>query len=658
MSDVSAWMKKADRLLDQSIPDLEKATVLLRQVLAVEPDHLGALHSLSWVLDSSRRADPTRWLRDEKAEHWRIRDRILELTRGTRAGGALSDAQRARALALSLWAEEQVMGQPTAARLDEVEAALEEAEALRDLIDYTRARRGLEAWRTLLGAKPEKGYEALLALVEASPELRVYSSEGDEDPLSFHGLEGVFSHEGFLAWLRKRKPAPRPKGKQGKSLDEGLLLAAGLDGAPHFGPGYGGGGRVGRVLALRALGANLDVRDDDKHGLLHLAAMVGDAALVKELLALGLSPTATNDAGGTALHVAAEHEAVSCIPLLAQGGVPVDAVDRDGRTALFEARTVEVARALLAAKADPNAGKGWTPLHQHARFAERGPVIEALLAAGADPSRKDSGGATAAQEALEHKQPQLARLLGAKAPARKAGGASALDVQPMLEALARGKKTLLGAWYFEDDDVGAVERVLKGLPLQGATSWDAAARALQGEHPGTAMAVVSLAREALPAEEGTPSFSGAPRFVRGDLVVKKDLTLEGPLLVTGDLVVEGVVRNAGPEALLVVGGSLRASGVDSDGELVVGKDLDALVVWGHHNDASLRVGGALKADVLIEDDHDVQARVKATHHYENGAFDAKAKALKKVFVAAAFSSEGLDRDKLFALLRKKKPVLG
>ncbi|MCP3098020.1 ankyrin repeat domain-containing protein [Myxococcus sp. K15C18031901] len=538
-----------------------------------------------------------------------------------------------------------------------MEAALDEAEALRDIVDHSRGRRGLEAWRALRQAKPEKGYEALLAQVEASPELRVYCEDGDDDPLSFHGLEGVFSHEGFLSWLQKRKPAARPKGARGKSLDAGLLLAAGLDGAPHFGPGYGGGGRVGRVLALRALGANLDVRDDSQHGLLHLATLVDDAVLVKALLALGLSPTAIDDDKATALHVAAEYGAVSCIPVLAQGGVWVDALDQDGRTALFNAKTVEVARALLAAKANPNAGKGWTPLHQHARFAERGPVIELLLASGADPARKDSGGATAAQEALAHKHPQLAQLLGAKAPAKKGGGAQGLDVQPLLDALARGKKKVLGAWYFEEDDVAAVERVLRSLALGGATSWDQAASALQGEHPGVAMAVVTLAREGLPPEPRTPTFSKAPRFVRGDLTVKGDLTLHGPLLVTGDLEVSGVVRNVGPEALLVVGGSLHAAGVDSDGELVVGQDLESPVVWGHHNDASLRVGGALRAEVVIEDDHDVQARVKASRHYKNGRFDASAAALKKVFVPAAFSPDGLDRDKVFALLRGKKPVL-
>ncbi|MCP3138635.1 ankyrin repeat domain-containing protein [Pyxidicoccus xibeiensis] len=650
---VAALMKKVDRLLDESSLDFDEAIPLLRQVLAAEPDHLRALHALNWSLDPSRRVDPLRWERELKAEHWRIRDRILELTRGTKPGGKLSDAQRARSLALSQWAEEVVKGRPAPASLDAVESALEEAHGLRELVDHARALRGLEAWRLL--ARGKQGYQELLARVEAAPELRAFDAEGDDDPLNFQGLEGAFSDEGFVAWLRRKKPAVRPKGQKGKALDEGLLLAAGLDARTgDYGPGFRDAGRVGRVLALRALGANLEARDSGKQGALHLATMVDDAALVKELLRLGLSPGVTAEGKATALHAAAEYGAVSCVPVLARGGVPVDAFDNNGRTALFLARQPEVARALLDAGADPNAGKGWTPLHVHARFHERGPVIEVLLQAGADANRKDANRRTPVQEALDHNNPHLAELMGAKAPS---GGAGGLDVQSVLDELARRKKALLKAWYYEDEDVEDVERVLKSLALGGATSWDQAATALQGVPAWTAMAVVELARAVLPPEQKTPSFSKAPRFVRGDLTVKKDVNLSGPLLVTGNLTVEGVLRNAGPEGLLVVGGSLRATGLDTSGEVVVGEDLVAQVVWGHYNDHSLLVGGTLKADVVIEDDHNVVARVKARHHFEREEFDESDAALKKVFARAAFSSEGLDRYKLFNLLRKGRSVL-
>ncbi|MCY1073569.1 ankyrin repeat domain-containing protein [Archangium lansingense] len=176
-------------------------------------------------------------------------------------------------------------------------------------------------------------------------------------------------------------------------------------------------GRVGRVLALRALGANLETLDEDKRGVLHLAAMVDDAALVKELLALGLSALAVDDEKATALHLAAEHGGVASIPVLVQGGLPVDTLDKDGRTALFDAQRPDVAQALLDAGANPNAGKGWTPLHQQVRFKDRGPVIEVLLEAGADVTRKDLVGHTPAEEALEHENPHLAKLLGARSRA-------------------------------------------------------------------------------------------------------------------------------------------------------------------------------------------------------------------------------------------------
>ncbi|RKH89478.1 hypothetical protein D7Y21_10625 [Corallococcus sp. AB045] len=647
--DTAALMKKADALLDEMPPQLEQAIALLREIVEADPEHLLALHSLNWALDPTRRMEPHRWEREVKAEHWRVRDRILELTRGTKPGGELSTQQKARALALSQWADDLVRRKPTDAQLQQAEAALVEAEALRDIADHACARRGLEAWHALRRGTPEQGYRKLLARVEAAPDPRARDDEGNEDPFAFQGLEGAFSNDGFHAWLRKQKAATRPPAKKAKALDDALLQAAGLDASPFFGPGFEGEWRTGRVLALIALGADLEARDKNKRGVLHLAAMVDDASLVKELLRLGAPADATDSAKSTPLHAAAEHGSTACIALLAKGGVPVDALDNAGRTALFDARRADVARAIIDAGANPNAGKGWTPLHQHARIQERGPVIQVLLQAGADAARKNAAGQTPVKEALEHGNPHLAQLMGARAPSGKKG---ALDVQPLLAALTRKRKALLKAWYFEDKDVDSVEQVLNRLALEGATSWDALAAAVQGMPPWTAMALVELARDVLPAEAKAPSFSKLPRFVRGDLVVKGDVQVDGPLLVTGNLTVEGVLSNAGPEGLLVVGGSLRASGVDTDGELVVGQDLEAQVVWGHGNDAALRVGGVLKAKAVIADDHDVQAQVKATHHFAAGNFDATDASLQQLFVPKAFARARLDREKLFNALRK------
>ncbi|WP_338866017.1 ankyrin repeat domain-containing protein [Myxococcus stipitatus] len=420
--DVAKLMKKVDALLDETPPQLDDAIPLLRQVLEAEPKRLMALHSLSWCLDAYRRTDPLRWARELKAEHWKLRDQVLALTEGTKSGGKLSDAQRARTLALSLWAEDVVRGAPTDAQLDEVEAALDEAEGLRELVDLARGRRGLEAWRCV--RQGVKGYQALLASMSEAPERRILDVPDDDDSC-FGGLEGAFSDEGFISWLRKQKPAARPKGKKGKELDAGLLLAAGEDAAPFVGPGFSGAGRVGRVLALRALGANLDVRNDHQQTLLHVAAMVDDAALVQELLALGASPAAVDDEKATALHRGVENDAVACVPVLVRGGAAVEALDENGRTPLFDARVPQTAQALLDVGANPNGGKGWTVLHQMVCFMDRGPVIELLLRAGADASLKDAQGKTPAQEAMEREFPQLARLLGATPDAKPASGRKA-----------------------------------------------------------------------------------------------------------------------------------------------------------------------------------------------------------------------------------------
>jgi len=112
---------------------------------------------------------------------------------------------------------------------------------------------------------------------------------------------------------------------------------------------------------------------------------------VLRLLALGADIDVRNYKGKTALHYAAKAGFFTVINLLIEKGATVDALDKNGETALFEAirstiKDGEKQRAaievLLAKGADPNLKnrKGLTPLQvaQRMRRADAGKIVELL----------------------------------------------------------------------------------------------------------------------------------------------------------------------------------------------------------------------------------------------------------------------------------------
>lgn len=103
--------------------------------------------------------------------------------------------------------------------------------------------------------------------------------------------------------------------------------------------------------------------------------------------------------GMTPLHWAARAEAVSCLSILLDAGVPVDAVNKNRRTPLHLAvdfGRVRSVKLLAEAGADLNIGdtKGRTPLHR-ATYEGQTVVAESLLALGADPTIENKKAKTA-----------------------------------------------------------------------------------------------------------------------------------------------------------------------------------------------------------------------------------------------------------------------
>ena len=126
------------------------------------------------------------------------------------------------------------------------------------------------------------------------------------------------------------------------------------------------------------------------------AAMRGDVATVRELLASGADVNAAHGDGMTALHWAAERGNPDLARMLLYAGARVDPVTRIGSyTPLHVAArsgSTPVAILLLDAGADPASaatGSGTTPLHL-AAAAGSADLVAVLAARGADPNAREA----------------------------------------------------------------------------------------------------------------------------------------------------------------------------------------------------------------------------------------------------------------------------
>lgn len=164
---------------------------------------------------------------------------------------------------------------------------------------------------------------------------------------------------------------------------------------------------------------NLDKISTEKWNPLHTLALTGQIKFMDSLLANGFDIDAVDKDGQTALHRAVIGKKEAVISHLLRKGASPHVQDLDGATPLHYAVQVsamQTVKLLIKSKVDVNVAdnEGWTPLHVAMQSRNRD-IAKVLLVNGADKTRRTQDGKTALDIGLcygkDFKAYDLAKLL-------------------------------------------------------------------------------------------------------------------------------------------------------------------------------------------------------------------------------------------------------
>jgi ankyrin repeat protein len=184
-------------------------------------------------------------------------------------------------------------------------------------------------------------------------------------------------------------------------------------------------GNVAFIRTLLARGADVRTRGLSGRSVLHAASGYRHAAAAEVLLAAGADPNTQNERKETPLREALQRSPSPNAPspadfvrVLLHHGAKPDIADANGQTPLHGVALnghLDAAPLLLAGGANANArdAAGRTPLHLAIQKRQR-ELITVLLAHRADPNAQDADGATPLHEAVWAGAPDIADALIAR----------------------------------------------------------------------------------------------------------------------------------------------------------------------------------------------------------------------------------------------------
>ncbi|MFY2563430.1 ankyrin repeat domain-containing protein [Corallococcus terminator] len=345
---------------------------------------------------------------------------------------------------------------------------------------------------------------------------------------------------------------------------------------------------------------------------------------------------------------ASEERALELIRVLRAAGAKVPSEVKDRSGGAFRLSTEALYREVLDAGAavDARDDSGQTPLHR-AMGAGKPELVKLLIERGADVNAIDGMGRTPVGVGLRTKE-EVWVAHNKRTPGFVAA-ISALE--------AAGGKASVPIQYDSTDpfapfpiDEAALTKALEGKKLSFKHAVSSAQELATGLHsfgdPNDALDKLEAVSDVLEVEERTVRLKGPLTLKRvffhhGDLEVDGDLSIQKPFAVTGDVIVHGVVRDCGNDSLVNILGDLKCHGLYTDGEFSVGGDIEARdVVLGYYNDHILSAD-TIRAKVVIEDEHAVDATIEAEHHfdidtYAQGHGEGVADDLRAIFVDQVF----------------------